>query len=51
MGQIGQPIKRYTIVPLDEPVAPTAEPVTSPPPNKAPNNPAPVTRPEPLPAK
>jgi hypothetical protein len=51
MGQIGQPIKPYTIVPLEESVAPTAEPVTPPPPNKAPNSPAPLTKPEPQPAK
>jgi hypothetical protein len=51
MGQIGQPVRRYTVIPLDEPVSPTAEPATPPPPNKAPNNPAPVTKPEPQPAK
>ncbi len=35
MGQIGQPVRRYTVVPLEEPVSPTAEPATPPPPNKA----------------
>ncbi len=51
MGQIGQPIRRYTVVPLEEPVSPTAEPATPPPPNKAPASPAPVTKPELEPAK
>jgi hypothetical protein len=51
MGQIGQPIRRYTVIPLEEPIAPTAEPVRPSHPNKAPNNPAPATRPEPQPAK
>jgi hypothetical protein len=37
MGQIGQPVRRYTVVPLEEPVSPTAEPATPPPPSKAPN--------------
>jgi hypothetical protein len=50
MGQIGRPMGRYTIIPLEEPVAPTAEPVT-PAPYKAPNDPVPVNRPEPQPAK
>jgi len=47
MGQIGQPIRRYTVIPLEEPVAPTTEPVMPPPPR----NPAPVNKPEPQPAK
>jgi hypothetical protein len=52
MGQIGQPVRRYTVIPLDEPVSPTTEPVIPlPPPNKAPSNPTPVTKPEPQPAK
>jgi len=51
MGQIGQPVRRYTVVPLEEPVSPTADPVVPPPPSKAPNNPAPVTKPEPEPVK
>ena len=42
MGRIGQPVRRYTVVPLEEPVSPTAEPVTPPPPTKAPDNPAPA---------
>jgi hypothetical protein len=37
MGQIGEPTRRYTVIPLEEPVSPTNEPVTPPPPNKAPN--------------
>ncbi len=28
MGQIGQPVRRYTVIPLEEPVSPTAEPVS-----------------------
>jgi len=51
MGQIGQPIRRYTVVPLEEPVSPTPEPVTPPPPSKSPDIPAPVTKPELEPAK
>jgi hypothetical protein len=47
IGQIGQPIRRYTVIPLEEPVAPTTEPVMPPPPR----NPAPVNKPEPQPAK
>jgi hypothetical protein len=51
MGQIGQPIRRYTVVPLEEPVSPTAEPVTPPPPNKLPDIAPPVTKPEPEPVE
>ena len=51
MGQIGQPVRRYTVIPLEVPVSPTAEPVMPPPPNKAPASPPPVTKPEPQPAK
>jgi len=51
MAQIGQPVRRYTVVPLDEPIAPTSEPVLPLPPSKAPGNPAPVIKPEPEPAK
>ncbi len=51
MGQIGQPIRRYTVVPLEEPVSPTAEPVMPPPPNNAPASPAPLTKPEPQPVE
>jgi hypothetical protein len=50
MGQIGQPVRRYTVIPLEEPVTPTAEPLM-PPPNKVPNDPVPITKPEPQPAK
>jgi hypothetical protein len=51
MAQIGQPVRRYTVVPLDEPVGPTNEPVLPPPPSKAPANPAPAVKPEPQPAR
>jgi hypothetical protein len=51
VGQIGAPIRRYTVVPLEEPVSPTAEPLSPPSPNKAPNNPTPVTKPELEPVK
>jgi len=48
MGQIGEPLKRYTIIPLEEPVAPTPERVSPPPtPNRSPEPVPPVTRPEP----
>jgi hypothetical protein len=50
MGQIGQPVRRYTVVPLHEPISPTTEPVVPPPPNQAPDKSAPVTKPEPQPA-
>ena len=50
-AQIGQPVRRYTVIPLEESVTPTAEPVMPPPPNKVPNDPVPVTKPEPQPAK
>ncbi len=51
VAQIGQPVRRYTVIPLEEPVSPTAEPVITPPPNRAPSNPAPVTKPELEPVK
>jgi hypothetical protein len=51
MGQIGQPVRRYTVVPLEEPVSPTAEPVIPPPPSKSPDKAQPVTKPEPQPAE
>jgi hypothetical protein len=52
MGQIGQPVRRYTVIPLEEPVSPTTEPVIPlTPPNKAANSPPPVTKPELEPAK
>ena len=47
MAQIGQPVRRYTVIPLEEPVSPTAEPLIPPPPSRAPNNPSPVTKPKP----
>ena len=43
MAQIGEPVRRYTVIPLTEPVSPTREPVT-PPPEKLPTHP--VTEPE-----
>jgi len=49
VAQIGQPARRYTVIPLEEPVSPTPEPVTPPPPNKSPDIAAPVTKPEPQP--
>jgi hypothetical protein len=48
MAQIGEPIRRYTAIPLDEPVPPTREPVKPPP--KLPEK-APVTTPEPEPVQ
>jgi hypothetical protein len=32
VGQIGEPVRRYTVIPLDEPVSPTNEPIMPPPP-------------------
>ena len=49
MAQIGQPVRRYTVIPLNEPVAPSDEPVL--PPRNVPTRPAPVIKPEPEPAK
>jgi hypothetical protein len=51
LGQIGEPIRRYTVIPLEEPVLPTPEPVTSPPPSKSPEKAPPVTEPEPEPVR
>jgi len=51
VAQIGQPVRRYTLIPLEEPVSPTPEPVTPPPPNKSPNRTPPVTKPEPEPVE
>jgi hypothetical protein len=48
MAQIGEPIRRYTVIPLEEPVSPTREPVTPPP--KMPEK-APATNPEPEPVR
>lgn len=47
MGQIGQPVRRYTVVPLEEPVSPTSEPLVPPPPSRSPDPTPPLTRPEP----
>ncbi len=46
MGQPGQPVRRYTLVPLEDPVLSPAKPTSPPPPNKAPNSPPAVTKPE-----
>jgi hypothetical protein len=48
MAQIGQPIRRYTVIPLEEPVSPTRELVKLPP--KVPEK-TPVTNPEPEPVR
>jgi hypothetical protein len=45
MAQIGEPVRRYTVVPLQEPVSPTPERVTPPPP-KRPEPAPPITQPE-----
>ena len=50
MAQIGQPIRRYIVVPLNEPVAPTNEPVLPPPSRNVPRHPVPIIKPEPEPA-
>jgi hypothetical protein len=51
VAQIGQPVRRYTLIPLEEPVSPTPEPVTPPPPSKSLNRTPPVTKPEPQPVE
>jgi hypothetical protein len=51
VAQIGQPVRRYTIIPLEEPVSPTPEPFTPPPPSKSPNSTPPVIKPEPQPVE
>jgi len=51
MAQIGQPIRRYTVIPLEEPVSPTTEPVLPSPPSKSPNSSPPVATPEVEPAE
>jgi hypothetical protein len=48
VGQIGEPVRRYTVIPLKEPVSPNLEPVTPPPPSKSPDI-HPLTKPEPQP--
>ncbi len=51
MGQVGQPVRRYIVIPLQEPVSPTAEPVMPRPPSKSHSEAPPVTTPEPEPAQ
>jgi hypothetical protein len=51
VGQIGEPIRRYTVIPLEEPVSPTPERITPPPPSKSPEKAPPVTEPEPEPVR
>src|SRR6266516_2240066 len=47
MAQIGEPVRRYTvIIPLNEPVSPTPERVSPPLPNKSPDPAPPATKPE-----
>jgi len=46
MAQIGDPVRRYTVIPLQEPVSPTPERVTPPPPPKHPVPAQPITQPE-----
>jgi len=51
VGQIGEPVRRYTVIPLEEPVSPTHEPVVPPPPEKSPITTPPVRNPEPEPVR
>jgi hypothetical protein len=51
MAQIGDPIRRYTVVPLQEPVAPTPERVVPAPPPRPPMPTTPTTKPEPEPVR
>jgi hypothetical protein len=46
-----RPVRTYTVIPLEEPVSPTAEPASPPPPNRAPTSPGPATKPELEPVK
>jgi hypothetical protein len=46
MVQIGQAVRRYTLVPLNEPVARTNEPALPPAPRNGPNHPTPLIKPE-----
>src|SRR5205823_4773088 len=46
VAQIGHPVRRYTVVPLEETVSPTPEPVRPAPPRKSPDRSPPVTAPE-----
>jgi hypothetical protein len=47
MGQVGEPLRPYTVIPLEEPVAPTPERVSPPPPDRSPEPATPVIQPEP----
>ena len=51
MAQIGQPIRRYTVIPLQEPVSPTPERIAPPPPIKSPKETPPVINPKPEPVR
>jgi hypothetical protein len=51
MAQIGQPVRRYIVVPLEEPVSPTREPALPPPPSRSLEKSPPITKPELEPAK
>ncbi len=51
MAQIGQPLRRYTIIPLQEPVSPTPERIVPPPPIKSPAETLPVKNPKPEPVR
>ncbi len=51
MGQVGESVRRYTVIPLEEPVSPTHEPVMPPPPSKSSEKAPPVTEPEPEPVR
>ncbi len=51
MAQIGQPIRRYTVIPLQEPVSPTPERIAPPPPIKSPAETRPVINPKPEPVR
>jgi hypothetical protein len=51
VGQIGEPVRRYTVIPLEEPVSPTHEPIVPPPLEKSPITVPPVRNPEPEPVR
>ncbi len=51
MAQIGQPIRRYTVIPLQEPVSPTPERIVPLPPIKSPEETPPVINPKPEPVR
>ena len=48
VSQIGEPMRRYTVIPLEEPVSFTAEPVNHCRPTKPPQERPPVKQPEPV---